>query len=282
MNAVCSYDLTIPERVIETKDEVIALFELYCKHWAFQLEEGEGGYRHWQCRISLGVKKRLSEMKLWCKANCDGAHCSITSTTSKDNAFYVLKDETRVAGPWKSTDPKGLYTQRRFQGKITFNPWQVDFLGAISQTPDDRTINVIVETFGNKGKSFISMYCHTFGIGRRIPGQREARDIMRMVMDMPKSTCYIMDMPRATSKLAQEAIYAALEEIKNGYAYDDRYAFKEAMFEPPHIWIFTNSVPKSDLVSRDRWVYWKITDTGLEMITESEVKSLETASKTSD
>jgi hypothetical protein len=54
--------------------------------------------------------------------------------------------------------------------------------------------------------------------------------------------------------------YSAVETIKDGYAYDDRYSFKEKVFDCPNIWIFCNVLPDLNLLSMDRWKIWDIDD----------------------
>lgn len=68
-----------------------------------------------------------------------------------------------------------------------------------------------------------------------------------------------MDMPRAMKKDKLGGMYSAIETIKDGYAWDDRYQFKEKAFDSPNIWIFTNTAPDMDLLSRDRWKIWGVT-----------------------
>jgi hypothetical protein len=57
MNAVTLWDLRMNENKCD-KDDIIKQFKLIAKKFVFQLEEGESGYRHWQCRISL-IKNHL-------------------------------------------------------------------------------------------------------------------------------------------------------------------------------------------------------------------------------
>ena len=51
---------------------------------------------------------------------------------------------------------------------------------------------------------------------------------------------------------------ASIEQLKNGRAYDDRYRFQSAVFDAPHVWIFTNTVPPTELLTRNRWKIWGI------------------------
>ena len=77
-------------------------------------------------------------------------------------------------------------------------------------------------------------------------------------MDMPTSSLYLIDMPRSMSKSGLLGLYSAIEEVKNGYAFDDRYKFTEKIFDCPNIWIFTNTLPDRNLLSYDRWKLWEI------------------------
>jgi len=124
---------------------------------------------------------------------------------------------------------------------------------------DDRTINVVINQKGNKGKTTIASYMDVTGKGILINFMKDYKDIMRCVYAQPKKEVYIIDIPRAMtapSKLAE--IYAACETIKDGYCFDERYSFKKEWFEPPTIWIFTNTTPNKSWLSEDRWKLWKI------------------------
>ena len=260
-SALAMYDLTIPHDRY-TLDQVKDFMRTYCKRWCFQLESGsETGYQHYQCRISLISKKRLNNMITWMASTMTGVHVSATAnpTFYAGNEFYVMKVDTRIDGPWTDRDDINVNTMpRRLRGEPTWKPWQQTVLHMCAQEPDDRVINVIVDTTGNNGKSFLTLWMMSRCMCERIPQQKDARDIMRMIMNLPKCTTYFIDLPRGTSHKDQNSTYAAIEEIKNGYCYDDRYHFKREIFEPPHIWVFTNQLPDASLLSRDRWHYWII------------------------
>jgi len=91
---------------------------------------------------------------------------------------------------------------------------------------------------------------------------------MRMILDTPTSSLYIFDLPRAIKKDKLCQFFAAIEEIKGGYAFDDRYSFREKYFDCPNIWVFMNTEPDRDAFSRDRWVFWQIVDNNLVRIQE--------------
>lgn len=261
---VAVYDIRVsaewgdPEKMKE-------IFRKYCKRWAFQLEEGEeNGYRHYQCRVSFGVKKRFSTALGWYRREFgDGVgHISVTSGATAMNGFefYVTKDETRVDGPWTDRDPPPKYVPKRFRD-AELREWQLQATAMVEVEPDDRTINVLLEESGNVGKTFFQGERASRDLAIYVPLMNDIKDISRMIMckmAVKMYDCVLIDMPRALSHACQKAMYAGIEGIKNGYCYDDRYHFKDMWFEPPHVWVFTNVKPDLKLLSSDRWRFWKI------------------------
>jgi len=215
------------------------------KKWVFQLEKGsETGKLHFQGRISLKVKTRDAG-----KLNLGIGH--VSATHDKDNDFYVTKIETRVEGPWSDKDVV-CYIPRDV-GKITeLRPWQKQLLSIITAY-EERKVTVVIDPVGCSGKSTFVRWCMCHKFGQIIPMANDYKDLLRVVMDAPKSPCYFVDMPRAMRKEKLYQFYSAVETIKGGYAFDDRYSFKQELFDPPNVVIFTNSMPDLQLLTRDRW-----------------------------
>lgn len=260
-NPLSMYDLTIPcDRY--SLEQVKQWMRANCKRWVFQQEIGDTtSYNHYQCRFSLLSKKRLSGMKTKISKELPGSNVTPTSnpTHLTGNEFYVTKEDTRVDGPWDDkNDINPLSIPTRFRDTPIWRPWQLTVLELISLPPNDRSVNLIVDSAGNNGKSFLTLWLMSRQQAARIPPQKDARDIMRMVMNMPTRSTYFIDLPRAISHRDHNSIFAAIEEIKNGYAYDDRYRFQEKLFDPPHVWVFTNTLPDISLLSRGRWITWEI------------------------
>jgi len=249
------YDFTLSkddwthEKVIDT------LYPEFVKKYCFQLEEGDSGYVHYQGRISLVKKRRLNEVLKVLKPLIEKIHLSPTSNNGLENNFYVMKGDTRIEGPWKDDDEK-IYIPRQVRG-LELMPWQQSLVEK-SQVWDTRSINIIHDTEGNIGKSTLVTYLGVHKLARQIPYCNDYKDILRIVMDMPTSTTYLIDMPRAINKERLFQMYSAIETIKNGYAYDDRYHFKEKYFDCPNIWVFTNTLPETSMLSIDRWKYWEV------------------------
>jgi hypothetical protein len=235
-----------------------SLLKQYCKKWVFQLEECPTTKKnHYQGRFSLKVRERISGVRI----KFPGFHISITSNESTKNDFYVTKEDTRIDGPWKDDDEE-IYIPRQVRNIVELHPWQQKIINN-SLRFNTRSINVLLDTSGNIGKSTFTTYCGVYKLGRKVPYCDDFRDIMRMVMDTPTSKLYIFDIPRAIKKEKLVQFYAGIEEIKNGYAFDDRYKFREKYFDCPSVWVFTNVIPDVNLFSGDRWKLWEVIDNDL-------------------
>lgn len=252
MNAICNYDFTSFEsNHINIKEQL----RKYCKSWDFQQEQcPETQKLHFQGRFSLKVKERLTTLI----KKFPGYHLTPTSTENINNNYYVTKEDTRVDGPWSSDDVE-IYIPRQIREITQLREWQQQIVDS-AKIWDTRTINIIIDFVGNNGKTTICSFCGVHGIGRRIPFSNDFRDIMRMIMDTPDSKMYLFDIPRALRKDQLYQFYAGIEEIKNGYAFDDRYKFREKWFDSPTVWVFTNAMPDTCMLSGDRWRLWTIKD----------------------
>lgn len=254
MNAICNYDFTISceHTTRETLEKII---RNNCKKWGYQREKGnKTGYEHYQGRVSLKIKTRLagviktfSELK---------GHWSITSNENKDNMFYVFKEETRIEGPWTDKD-EIIYIPRQIKEIESLYPWQQHIYDHTDDW-DTRSINCVIDNEGCIGKSIIVTKLAVEKKARKIPPLNDIKDIMRIVMDVETSRCYLIDMPRAMNKDRLYQFYAGIETLKDGYAYDDRYHFKDKHFDCPNIWIFSNKKPDIEMLSKDRWIFWKV------------------------
>lgn len=226
------------------------------KKWAFQLERGdETGYIHFQGRVSLSNKRRTHPTWL------PGAHWSVTSSNARLEEFYVLKEDTRLAGPWTDRDdPPPFIDDDVREAMAALRPWQETVLA--SMAPDAprqfRQVNIIVDVTGNIGKTTVSDVARFRGHGTTLHAMDNAKDMMRQVMNKPKKGGYIIDLPRALPKKDLAQLYAAIESIKDGHAFDDRYKFTEEYFKKPVVWVFTNVRPDTALLSPDRWVFWEV------------------------
>ena len=269
MNACAVWDVTWSWC---DKEPWTAFFKSYAKKWAFQKEQGASGYLHGQGRFSLTTKKRLDELKVLMDANSlSGYHLSPTSATTAKSGdlFYVVKMDTRVEGPWTDKDVEEEKIMTKQLKKImdgTLYPYQKSIVEYLKEW-EDRKILCIIQPSGDVGKSGFCEYLEYKDLAFEIPAMNDMQDIMQCVMGLPKKwTAFTIDMPKAMKKDRLAPFFAGLESLKNGVAYDKRYAFKKRRMDRPHIIVFTNSMPDTDLLSEDRWDFRKIEDLVLKEI----------------
>lgn len=257
---VCTYDFTLRRESSEI-EELKGTLQEHCKKWCFQLEEGSRGYLHYQGRMSLKTKQRMTAVK---KLFPKEIHLSPTSNENRDNNFYVVKLESRVDGPWSNQD---RYVPRQIREIKELYAWQ-QYIINNADVWDTRTINIVIDEHGCNGKSILRTYIGVHQIGRSIPYSNDYRDIMRMVMGTKKVPLYIIDIPRGIRKEQLYQFFSGIESLKDGYAYDDRYSFKEEYFDCPNIWIFMNHRPDSTrYLSKDRWKFWTLDNKVLTLTT---------------
>jgi hypothetical protein len=257
-------------------EDVRAALKAMGKHWCFQQEKGDTGYLHWQGKISLAKRSRPGRIHaVWKQMYQDGqlpidypSHFAPLSNNAREEeanlqngqAIYFLKADTRVDGPWKDTDVE-IYIPRdirELMEKESFpSPWQQNVIDMLDVF-EVRKVDIIIDKDGGKGKSSLVRYLGCQGKAKKIPFANDFKDVMRMVMDMPTQKMYFIDMPRAIGKERLYQLYGAIEEIKGGYAFDDRYSFKDKYFDPPRVIVITNTAPDLNLLSADRWKLWEI------------------------
>jgi len=270
-NVTCVFDFTAKADVADVP-AVKAFLTKVAKKWTFQKEKGtKAGYLHLQGRVSLRVRVRLPGAvslfnQQW------GTGWGKMSVTSGDEAakmfldgtaFYCMKDDTRVEGPWTDKDPvpqfETVEVKKLNQKGLT--EWQTTIKEMIEVGYDGRSINVVYCPEGNIGKSSFTEWLEWADIAYELPMMRLMEDIMQAVMCVNinrRWNAFTIDMPRAMKKEKLFDFFSGIECLKNGVAYDKRYSFKKLRFNRPHIWIFTNDVPDVALMSRDRWKIWQV------------------------
>lgn len=268
-SACCVYDFTCwaPETAPQPDDEDFTSWVLaetlkiqlklvrFCKKWCFQLEAAPStGRLHWQGRFSLKLKARVGQIPF------ELGHYTRTSTANRDNQFYVCKDETRVAGPWKDTTM--AYIPRQVRG-IQLRSWQKSVVDTL-KVWDTRKINIVLCADGNIGKSTLVTYCRAHKLAHSLPPVNDYRDLMRIVyhyvhdLNNRSEQAFFIDMPRGLPKSKLGSLYSGIESIKDGFCFDDRYQYKEVVFDCPVIWVFTNTMPDLNYLSKDRWAFWEV------------------------
>lgn len=268
--------------------DIKSFFKEYCDQWVFQLEcpEDTENY-HFQCRVNLKEKQRTSTFaNLISNSFCGFPMESFyrigvgpTNKNQKTRFSYVMKNESRVLGPWSDrkvyegediiTD---LYPYQRYIYEILTdeNNW------------DSRKIHNIFDPKGGHGKSSIVKrlaFDHPEKVGF-ITTCSSAQQLTSSLVKCGPKSLYIVDLPRVgmswmeynddgigkrkySPKWAE--IVMVLETLKNGGPLIDTMHGRNEMLvmQCPNIVIFSNwplEHKKGDYFSIDRISRLTLTD----------------------
>lgn len=261
-----------------TQRELLDWMKSNTKKFAFQLERGDKGYLHWQGRFSL-IKKRNKPclLKLFDEIGGRPNYLSPTATANhNDTFFYAMKEDTREGQLFcdqhhkKLIDDEQPYIPRQYRiDKL--REWQQQVLDSANEF-DSRGIDVIYDPPGNTGKSTLAGFAELKHGAVDLPTTNDFKEIVQTLCNICADTnnraprLVFLDMPRAQSKSQLHGFYSAIEQIKKGKLFDCRYHYKTYWIDSPRVWIFTNEVPDTSLLSRDRWRLWTIEKGKLEPI----------------
>lgn len=258
---------------LPTVERMCEVLTEFAKQWCFQLEKGHNQHKlHYQIRIILPeAQKKETILQVFSCRFQDMR--DVTFLPESNNsicqgglAFYVMKDDTRMDGPWY--DPSYVPRRRNlYKGEDLVCmekpfPFQQSIIDAVSKPPDDRTINWVANFDGCAGKfklmKYMRMNPQKFDFARVPLGT--ATQIKTSVIAKGPHRIYMVNLPRVRgSHESQYDLFSALEEIKDGWVESAMYGkTDELLMMPPHEWIFSNELPNLQHASPDRWRVWTI------------------------
>nr|WCR62149.1 MAG: replication associated protein [Smacoviridae sp.] len=249
MTAPKWYDFTLSvnkltERGINGYEKLGLLFEsLGAERYVLGRETGEGGYEHYQCRVVFKTEKDMSHL-----INIFAGLGDVSPTHVRD--FKYCEKEGNFYRSWEKV-------LRKFVDLKLFD-WQQSAVDELKKQ-NDREIMVIVDPEGNNGKSWLTKHLVANHICNIVPVLGDYKDMMRICM-AKAGTGYIIDMERTQDPKKAHGLWRAIESVKNGYLFEDRYNFRDMWIEPPKILVLTNDMPPLDALSRDRWRIYTIYD----------------------
>lgn len=216
-----------------------------CKY-VFQEEIGSEGTPHLQGQIHLAKAMRWSEFKLSKKIHWE-------KTRNENKAInYCRKLDTRNGKIYTNMKiPKPI--QRI--AKENLYDFQKEIVNIIEQEPDPRKIFWYVDEEGGKGKSELCRYLCLEHEAILLAGK--AGDMKYGIMKYNEKRGYypeviLIDLPRTFN--SDYLCYTGIEEIKNGMFFNTKYESDMVIFNRPHIFIFSNSIPDKEKLSKDRWI----------------------------
>lgn len=253
---------------------IIEIFSKLCSYWLFQLEETKSGDKinlHYQGSIELINKTRSSTLG----KSLNHVLFGVQFQPAYDSVLlqrYCMKDDTRIAGPWSS---ELSYTGQDLTCIIKQRlPWQEVIYQCVQQPPDSRKILVVIDVLGNSGKSKLAKFlvfrglCLSLNFGN-------ARDLLYLISKHLTKTCFLFDLTRSRpADVHMSDLFCAMESVKNGHIQSLKYQCNYSLFDPPHVLLFTNSIPDLHSVSSDRWSFFTVLDGELYHLSFSTIHDL--------
>lgn len=255
--------------------------------WVFQKEEHPNslGKYHYQCCLATKIRTRKTTLLKTLSASLEHPverlRVDRMAGTWEQAVLYCTKEDTACDAPRKSLASRTDYTGSDIailDDDDSRYPWQKSLLDEIFikaprdlKTPDDRTIIWITDEQGCSGKSKLTKYLcvHNDNIAKISFGS--ANQLRSAVISAGAKELYIIDMPRTLADDDSLAsVISVSEDIRNGFVVSAFYGTStKLVMNPPHIVIFSNKRPKTNILSMDRWKIYTIIDLELKYAFEN-------------
>lgn len=226
--------LTAPRAQVHKRalKEFIKMHDVH--KWIIAKETGAGGYEHWQVRLYTSAS--FDELK----AAFPQAHIEKSTTWC---------DYERKEGNFICSEDTNKILSCRF-GKLRTNQKRILYE---LERQSDRGILCCYDPRGASGKSWLCRWCFEKGLGLYVPPTvQTTQGIIQYVCSGYTGQRYILvDIPRSAKWT--NSLYEAIETIKDGLVYDTRYSARMRDIWGVKVLIMTNSKPKLDQLSKDRW-----------------------------
>lgn len=228
------YMITAPRSKLH-KREIKKMIEDYDIHkWIVAKEKGKGGYEHWQIRIQTSAS--FEQLK----ARMPQAHIEKASDT--------WEYERKEGNYWTSQDTTDIRSCRF--GKTNCHQ---KYILERTRSGGNRTITCVYDTKGSLGKSWLCRHLYERGKAYYVPPTIDSpKAIIQFVASGYRGEeIIVIDIPR--SWRWTEAVYTAIESIKDGLVYDTRYNARMRDIWGVKVLVMCNTKPQLDKLSTDRW-----------------------------
>lgn len=177
----------------------------------------------------------------------------------KGSIKYCSKEKTRNGEIFI----KNIVLEKPLKLIDNLRDWQKDIINIIKEEPDDRTIRWYYDYKGNIGKTALCKYiCVNFNA---IYISGKSSDCKYMIVKYKESKggfpdVVIFDIPRCNMDYIN---YEAIEKIKDGIFFSNKYECDMVIMNSPHLLIFANEEPDYNKLSSDRWTVSCLSGWGL-------------------
>lgn len=241
-------------------EAIVATMKAFPKSHRFKIQEetGENGTPHLQGVFEFKEACRWTEFKL-----PKAIHWEPTKN-SEAAARYCAKLETRTGESISWGYPREI----KLLSRLNFYPWQEDLVKMLEVEPDDRSVVWIYDPKGNSGKTQLckwlivhmdAIFCSSGKTSNLV------NTVFNAVKAEARTDLVVFSMPRGTGGSIS---YTALESIKDGVLFNEKYEVGACVYASPHVVVFSNEFPDTSRLTHDRWRIFTIDENKLSVFTE--------------
>lgn len=268
-----------------SKEELEKILQHFCKSYVFQLERETR--THWQGCFITNCRKRQSTVLKEFKeqlVKIEPIYSAIVTNLTVDRMLgseeeavaYCTKTDSRIDAPvyFGYLMPYTASDLKIFDDEDTWYPWQKKLARILFSTPlmeknikinkaNDRSLIWIYDSLGCSGKSkFVKHVCYNIPDTACKLAFGSSAQLRSACISAGAKELYFIDLPRTLGRDDNiNDIISTSEDIKNGFLVTSMYGLhKQLIFEPPHVVIFSNTLPPQDSMSADRWFVYSMED----------------------
>lgn len=161
----------------------------------------------------------------------------------EESALYTGKADTRVDGPWESIPREKMDFEQYYKKR--------DWEYMIERWLAPGKVLLVVDPIGGMGKTTRAKMLEMQEKAVYIPALGY-KDIIRYAYNWT-SKHYIVNIERMAN-IDRQDLWAGIELVSDGIAYDDRYESKKAIREKPIVEIHSNRLPKRRMMSDYKYI----------------------------
>jgi len=201
----------------------------------------------------LEFKNQIRQSTLW-KHGFKRAKLSKANGTLIQNYNYCSKDCNFKYGRF---NPEKINYKERIE---KFFKWEEIVIEELKEKPNDRTINWIWEPEGCTGKTTFQkwIFTHMKNVavlsGKSSDMKNGIVEFIKQIGETPDIV--LINIPRCVDD--RFISFEGIESIKDMFFYSGKYEGLMVCGKRPHLYIFANTPPKTENMSRDRWVIRQI------------------------
>lgn len=263
--AIC-WCFTLNNYTSEQCDVIQSSIKKYCKVGFFNKEVGQSGTPHLQGYIEF-IKKDRPLQKFGIKE----IHWAKAKGNKDQNFEYCSKDCCN--DPEKMTFCHGFGFKKKLKTISELRPWQKkceELIDLEFANGDDRSINWICDEDGCAGKTQFCKYMYMKKKQLLVitgGGYKDIACSLKLFMedenkDINDETIIFFNVPRDSDDSGLIS-YKALESLKDGLITSTKYESSTLVFNSPSVWVFSNNMPETSKLSKDRWKIYQIKNNDL-------------------